>query len=91
MNAQFSAPQAIYGSTEELPAGTYIFTLNGVQYTFTSTESMPANGVLVGGGWTDFVPSTITIYGANRRDVIESGIAVTTTSGTDNLTPINDI
>ena len=90
MNAQFSAPQAIYGSTEELPAGTYIFTLNGVQYTFTSTESMPANGVLVGGGWTDYVPSTITIYGANRRDVIESGIAVTTTSGTDNLTPIND-
>ena len=89
-NAQFSAPQAIYGSTKELPAGTYIFTLNGVQYTFTSTESMPANGVLVGGGWTDFVPSTITIYGANRRDVIESGIAVTTTSGTDNLTPIND-
>ena len=89
-NAQFSAPQAIYGSTKELPAGTYIFTLNGVQYTFTSTESMPANGVLVGGGWTDFVPSTITIYGANRRDVIESGIAVTTTSGTDNLTPINN-
>lgn len=90
MNAQFSAPQAIYGSTEELTAGTYIFTLNGVQYTFTSTESMPANGVLVGGGWTNYVPSTIIIYGANRRDVIESGIVVTTTSGTDNLTPINN-
>ena len=32
----------------------------------------------------------LTIYGANRTSIIEDNIAVTTTTGTDNLTPIND-
>ena len=36
----------MYNAVTELPAGTYIFTTNGVQYTFTSTQDVPADGVI---------------------------------------------
>ena len=87
---QFSAPQAIYGSTAELPAGTHVFLLNGIRYKVTTTVVMPANGVLVGGGWTDYVPTTMSVYGADRKTVLESGLAVTTTSDEITLAIVND-
>ena len=44
---RISGPEAMYNAVTELPAGTYIFTTNGVQYTFTSTQDVPAGGVSI--------------------------------------------
>lgn len=89
-SGRISAPEAMYNAVTELPAGTYIFTTNGVQYTFTSTQAVPAGGVIYIKTRSEYVPLTLTIYGADRTSIIEDNITVTTTSGTDNLTPIND-
>ena len=86
---RISGPEAMYNAVTELPAGTYIFTTNGVQYTFTSTQDVPADGVIYIKTRNEYAPLTLTIYGANRTSIIEDNIAVTTTTGTDNLTPIN--
>jgi len=80
----------MYNAVTELPAGTYIFTTNGVQYTFTSTQAVPAGGVIYIKTRNEYAPLTLTIYGADRTSIIEDDIAVTTTSGTDNSSPIND-
>jgi len=90
MNAQFSAPQAIYGSTEELAIGTHVFILNGVKYQVTTTVAMPANGVLVGGGWTGYIPSTMTVYGADRVTVLESGLSITVSTEDVTLAEVNN-
>lgn len=89
-SGRISGPEAMYNAVTELPAGTYIFTTNGVQYTFTSTKDVPAGGVIYIKTRTDYVPNTLTIYGADRTTVVEDDIVVATTTGTDNLTPIND-
>ncbi len=89
-SGRISGPEAMYNAVTELPAGTYIFTTNGVQYTFTSTQAVPAGGVIYIKTRSEYVPLTLTIYGADRTSIIEDDIAVTTTSGTDNLSPIND-
>lgn len=89
-SGRISAPEAMYNAVTELPAGTYIFTTNGVQYTFTSAQAVPAGGVIFIKTRNEYAPLTLTIYGANRTSIIEDNIAVTTTTGTDNLTPIND-
>lgn len=89
-SGRISGPEAMYNAVTELPAGTYIFTTDGVQYTFTSTQAVPAGGVIYIKTRNEYAPLTLTIYGANRTSVIEDDIAVTTTTGTDNLTPIND-
>jgi hypothetical protein len=41
LNAQFSAPQALYYAEAPLPAGQHRFTLNNVQYTFTTSQVVP--------------------------------------------------
>lgn len=89
-SGRISGPEAMYNAVTELPAGTYIFTTNGVQYTFTSTQAVPAGGVIYIKTRSEYVPLTLTIHGADRTSIIEDNITVTTTSGTDNLTPIND-
>lgn len=89
-SGRISAPEAMYNAVTELPAGTYIFTTNGLQYTFTSTEAVPAGGVIYIKTRSDYVPLTLTIYGADRTTIVEDNIAVTATTGTDNLSPIND-
>jgi len=89
-NAQFSASQAIYGSTEELAIGTHVFILNGVKYQVTTTVAMPANGVLVGGGWTGYIPSTMTVYGADRVTVLESGLSITVSTEDVTLAEVNN-
>ena len=89
-SGRISGPEAMYNAVTELPDGTYIFTTNGVKYTFTSTQAVPAGGVIYIKTRSEYVPLTLTIYAADRKTVIEDDIAVTTTSGTDNLTPIND-
>ena len=86
---RISGPEAMYNAVTELPAGTYIFTTNGVQYTFTSAQTVPAGGVIYIKTRTDYVPNTLTIYGADRTTIVEDDIVVATTTGTDNLTPIN--
>lgn len=85
-----SAPEAMYNAVTALPAGTYIFTTNSLQYTFTSTQAVPTGGVIFIKTRNEYAPLTLTIYGADRTSIIEDDIAVTTTSGTDNLSPIND-
>lgn len=89
-SGRISAPEAMYNAVTALPAGTYIFTTNGVQYTFASTQAVPAGGVIYIKTRSDYVPLTLTIYGADRTTIVEDDIAVTTTSGNDNLSPIND-
>lgn len=87
---RISGPEAMYNAVTELPSGTYIFTTNGVQYTFTSTQAVPAGGVIYIKTRNEYAPLTLTIYGADRTTVVEDDIVVATTTGTDNLTPIND-
>ncbi len=87
---RISGPEAMYNAVTELPAGTYIFTTNGLQYTFTSTQAVPVGGVIYIKTRSNYVPLTLTIYGANRTTVIQDNIAVTATTGVNNLTPIND-
>lgn len=87
---RFSAPEAMYNAVTELSAGTYIFTTNDLQYTFTSTQAVPAGGVIYIKTRSEYVPLALTIYGANRTSIIEDNISVTATTGTDNLSPIND-
>jgi len=87
---RISGPEAMYNAVTELPAGTYIFTTNGVQYTFTSTQTVPAGGVIYIKTRDEYAPLTLTIYGADRTTIVEDDIVVATTTGTDNLTPIND-
>ena len=87
---RISGPEAMYNAVTELAAGTYIFTANSLQYTFTSTQAVPAGGVIFIKTRSEYVPLTLTIYAADRKTVIEDNITVTTTTGTDNLTPIND-
>jgi hypothetical protein len=87
---RISAPEAMYNAVEGLVAGAYIFTTNGVQYTFTSTQAVPVGGVIYIKTRSEYVPLTLTIYGADRKTVVEDNIAVTTTIGIDNLSPIND-
>ena len=88
-SGRISGPEAMYNAVTELPDGTYIFTTNGVQYTFTSTQAVPAGGVIYIKTRNEYVPLTLTIYAADRKTVIEDDIAVTATTGVDNLTPIN--
>ena len=90
MNAQFSAPQAMYNAVTALPAGTYIFTTNGVQYQVTTTVEIPAGGILYIATRDEYVPLTLTSYNADRVTTIETGLVVTTATGSDTLTPIND-
>ena len=90
MNGQFSAPQAMYNAETALSAGTHIFTTNSLQYTVTTTQTIPAGGVMYIATRSDYVPLTITTYGADRKTAIETGLAVTPTTGTDTLTTIND-
>lgn len=87
---RISAPEAMYNAVTKLPAGTYIFTTNGLQYTFTSTQAVPAGGVIYIKTRSEYIPLTLTIYGVDRTTIVEDNIAVTATSGTDNLSPIND-
>jgi hypothetical protein len=87
---RISGPEAMYNAVSELPAGTYIFTTNSLQYTFTSTQAVPAGGVIYIKTRSEYVPLTLTIYAADRTTIVEDNIAVTATTGTDNLSPIND-
>lgn len=87
---RISGPEAMYNAVTELPAGTYIFTTNALQYTFTSAQAVPAGGVIYIKTRDGYAPLTLTIYGANRTSIIEDDIVVTPTTGTDNLTPINN-
>jgi hypothetical protein len=87
---RISGAEAMYNAVTELPAGTYIFTTNGVQYTFTSTQTVPAGGVIYIKTREEYAPLTLTIYGADRTTIVEDNIVVTPTTGEDNLSPIND-
>lgn len=92
MNCQFDAPEALYYAETELTAGTHIFTLNALQYSFITTKTVPAGGQVVGSAWSGntYIPTAITTYAADRTTVIESGLVVTSATGTDTLTPINN-
>ena len=91
MNCQFDAPEALYYAESELAAGTHIFTLNALQYTFTTTVAVPAGGQVYVSAWGEsYIPTTIITYSSDRTTVIESGLVVTTATGADTLTPVNN-
>ena len=90
MNAQFSNYQALYYAEEGLPAGEHVFTLNNLQYKFTTEEIVPAGGIVYIATWgtETYEPATITTYD-DRRTVIESGLdVIAIDSGVDTLTPV---
>jgi hypothetical protein len=91
VSVQFSAPQALYYAEAPLPAGEHRFTLNGVQYAFTTSQVVPAGGQVFISGWGtgDYVPAAITTYAADRTTAIETGLAVTQSAGADTLSPVN--
>jgi hypothetical protein len=92
LNAPFSAPQALYYAEAPLPAGQHRFTLNSVQYSFTTSQTTPAGGQVFISGWetgSDYVPTTITTYAADRTTTIETGLVVTQSAGADTLSPVN--
>ena len=88
--SRIDAPQAMYNAVTALPAGTHIFTTNGVQYQVTTTVEIPAGGVLFIATRDEYIPLTLTSYGVDRVTTIETGLVVTTATGADTLTPIND-
>lgn len=92
LNAQFSAPQALYYADTPLSAGEHRFTLNNVQYTFTTSQVVPAGGQVFISGWetNGYVPTAITTYDADRTTSIGTGLTVTPSAGTDTLSPVNN-
>lgn len=92
VNGQLDAPEALYYASEELPAGTHIFTLNDLKYKFTTTEVIPKGGQVYVASWEGgtYVPTKITTYGADRTTIIESELDVTTATGADTLALINN-
>jgi hypothetical protein len=92
MNAQFSAPQALYYADTPLSAGEHRFTLNNVQYTFTTSQVIPAGGQVFISGWETEgdAPTAITTYAADRTTPIETDLVVTQSAGVDTLSPVND-
>ncbi len=90
LNAQFSAPQALYYAETSLPAGEHRFTSNGVQYSFTTSQVVPAGGQVFISDWeTGYVPTTITTYAADRTTAVEADLVVTQSAGSDTLAPVN--
>jgi hypothetical protein len=89
-SSRIDAPQAMYNAVTSLPAGTHIFTTNGVQYQVTTTVEIPAGGVLYIATRSEYIPLTLTSYQPDRKTAIETGLVVTATTGVDTLTPIND-
>lgn len=96
MNCQFDAPEALYYAEAELPAGTHVFTLNALQYTFTTAQAIPAGGQVFINAWQSaegagvYVPTKITTYAADRATAIETDLDVTATTGTDTLAAVNN-
>lgn len=92
MNCQFDAPEALYFAETELAPGTHIFTFSTGQYKFTTTQAVPAGGQVYISSWETegYVPTKIITYAADRLTSIETGLDVTTTTGTDTLTPVNN-
>lgn len=91
LNAQFSAPQALGYTATELPAGDQYFTFDNVQYKFTTTLPITEGGVIYISTRDDYIPLTVTTYMANRKDTIESNLAVSVVTGqTDTITEVND-
>jgi len=91
MNAQFSDYQALYYAEEGLPSGEHVFTLNNLQYKFTTEEIVPAGGIVYIATWgtETYEPAKITTYDADRRTVIESGLdVIAIESEADTLTPV---
>jgi hypothetical protein len=95
MNCQFDAPEALYYAETGLTAGAHIFTLNALQYTFTTTEPIPEGGQVFVNAWQsatgagEYVPTKITTYTADRTTTIETDLDVTSASGVDTITPVN--
>jgi hypothetical protein len=90
LDAQFSAPQALYYAETSLPAGQHRFTFNNVQYSFTTSQVVPAGGLVFISGWgAGDVPTAITTYAADRTTTIETGLVVTQSAGADTLSPVN--
>lgn len=88
--SRIDAPQAMYNAVTALPAGTHIFSTNGLKYQVTTTVEIPAGGVLFIATRDEYIPLTLTSYQADRVTTIETGLTVTSATGEDTLTPIND-
>lgn len=91
LEATFDAAEALYYAETSLPAGEHRFTLNNVQYTFTTSETIPAGGQVFISGWETegYVPTAITTYAADRTTAVETDLVVTQSAGADTLSPVN--
>jgi len=89
-NVVFDAPEAVYYANNAEAPGTKIFELDSGKYQFTSTVEIPAGGVVYLSSWTDpYTPTRARIYAADRVTILEDNLTVTTSTGTNNLTPVN--
>lgn len=85
-NCPFDAQEALYESENELPAGTYYFTIsndegmeseNGKTIYFSLTNTLPAGGQIVfdngDGFWSEIAGQTVSTYSnAESLDIIET-------------------
>ena len=99
---QYDAPEAIYYAEEELPAGTYNFTIAGYDkwaagtYQFTTTKAIPAGGQVVLNGYYAyngaFTNAKIRTY-AKQTDTtpLETDLVITAGSGGTALQNVNHV
>ena len=90
LNGQFDAPEALYYASSALSVGKKIFEIDSGKYEFTTTQTVPQGGQVMLVSFQDgYIPTTATTYEADRTTVIESGLPVTVSTGTSNLSPVN--
>ena len=91
LNATFDETEALYYAEAPLPAGQHRFTLNNIQYTFTTSQALPAGGQVFISGWETegYVPTAITTYAADRTTAVATDLVVTQSAGVDTLSPVN--
>ena len=95
VEGMFDAPEALFFAETELAIGEQIFTLNSIQYKFTTTQLIPIGGQVFINTWSavegeTYVPTKITTYAADRTTAIDSNLDVTAEAGTDTLLVVNN-
>ena len=93
LNAQFSAPQALFYTEPGLAAGTYNFAHGGTSYQFTLTQPVPAGGQLTF-PWaydTDILTTKVSSFPSRTSTTAIETVGISVGIGGSTLSPINDI
>ena len=93
LNMPFNSPEALFANHTEndIPAGTYHFTLDGVTYQFTLTNDIPAQeegygsgGIIMINGSLNTAPTTAALYPDSITEEATESVPITVGSeGTD--------